>query len=208
LSVAPLVAHFAARSAGPQTRRAEASAVSDDVTTMMVEVGELHLLAEGRELELTPEQWSALANVALSIQALRQNYEAGIATAVRAGEGRYRVEIPDYAQMGKLIRGRFEAELRSELGESVAVEILTKLGSRLEAHFGGFGVSRQTLDIAVNEQSGASGCEITRTTTFWKNGENAAGGVATRRETIIPESEDPTGDRWAALLAVVLGPQS
>jgi len=174
----------------------------------MVEVGELHLLAEGVELELTSEQWSAFANVALSIQALRQNYEAGIATVARASESRYRVEIPDYAPMGRLIRGRFEAELRAELGEPLAADVVTKLGSRLETHFGGFGVSRQILDIAVNQQGGPSGCEITRTTTFWKNGENAAGGVATRRETIIPESEDPTGDRWATLLAVVLGPQS
>ena len=173
-----------------------------DATTLTAEAIALQLLAENTELELTSRQWMAFAAVTANIQAVRQAYEASIATARVLEPGRYRMEIPVYAAAGDALRERFHAELREQLGEANAAEILARLGARLEGHFAGFGVSVQTLDITGDVRNASADCEVTRTVKFWNSveGENH---LTTRRETHFPAREDPVGESWGPLLSVL-----
>jgi hypothetical protein len=185
-----------------QVRSGAPVAMSEDDAALLVEMSELRLLSQGANLELTGGQWSALAAVTLGIQAIRQAYEAQIATSTVVGPGRFRVEIPMYASAGDAIRARFLAGLQMELGETTAAEIVGKLGSRLEGHFAGFGVGVQTLDITGDPRGARPECEVTRTVKYW-NSVEGGDRLTTRRETHFPGWEDPSGESWGPLLAIV-----
>ena len=176
--------------------------LSSDATALVAEMCDLQLLANGTKLNLNSRQWSAFASVVLRTQTIRQTYEAEIATSKVIAPGQYRVEIPAYASVGDELRGKFITDLRAELGEAVTVNVLTELGDRLEARFAGFGVSMQTLDITGNPQGTLSDVQVTRTVTYW-NSMDGSDRATTRREIHFPASEDPTGDSWSALLAMV-----
>ena len=163
------------------------------------EMSQLHLLAEDSGLELNPAQWERFAAVTLQLQAVRQEFEAQIAHVTAVAPGRYQVEIPDYAAAGGALRRKFYATLGAELGEAVAADIADRLGGGLEGYFGGFGVSRQTLEVSA-PSGGAAEVEVTRTITYVKDLDGAPR-VITRRETVFPGWEDPAGERWGALLA-------
>jgi len=180
----------------------EPAELSADESSLVAEISELQLLARGSDLELASDEWSALAAVTLRIQAIRQTYEAGIATTTLVAPGHYRMEIPGYANAGRTLREKFYAQLGFQLGDATAAEIIEKLGAKLEGHFGGFGVSLQTLDIAAGTQNGASDVQVTRTVTYVSQ-EKGAERTTTRRETFFPAWEDPSGDRWGALLAAI-----
>ncbi len=167
----------------------------------MTETIALQRLAAGSELELNAHQWSAFAAATLKVQAIRQAYEASIATATLVSPGRYRVDVPTYAAAGDALRAQFQAELREQLGEANAAEVLAQIGARLEGHFGGFGVSVQSLDIATDPAGGADGV-VTRTTKYWNSVEGREQ-LTTRRETHFPGREDPTGELWRPFLALV-----
>jgi hypothetical protein len=189
--------------AQPQAARAPVS-LSADAAALTAEVATLQLLAQDTDLDLSARQWSALAAVTSNIQAVRQAYEASIATATTSGPGRYRVEIPVYAAAGDGLRAKFHAELREHLGDANAAEILARLGSRLESHFAGFGVSAQTLEIVDAARGQAAGAEVavTRTARYWNSVEGQER-LATRRETHFPAQEDPTGELWRPMLALI-----
>lgn len=176
-------------------------ALSEDSAALVAETSALQLLAQDTELDLNARQWSALAAVTLNIQAVRQAYEATIATATKGVAGRTRIEVPAYASAGDALRAKFHAELREQLGEANAAEIVEKLGAQLEGHFAGFGVSVQTLDITLAPLGDTAGCEVTRTVQYWNSvaGENR---LTTRRETHFPGLEDPSGQNWSAWLSL------
>ncbi len=176
--------------------------LSEDASALVAEMCDLQLLAHGTDLALDSRQWSAFAGVVLRAQAVRQTYEARIATSTVIAPGQYRLEIPVYANAGDLLRENFNAELRTELGEATATDVLAKLGGKLEARFAGFGVSAQTLDITAKPDASLSDIQITRTVTYW-NSVEGSDHPATRREIHFPAYEDPTGDSWSALLAAV-----
>lgn len=173
---------------------APAREVAANDRALVGEMAALQALAQGSELELAPRQWAALAAATLHIQAVRQAYEATLATVTKSAPGRYRVDVPAYPAAGDALRAKFHAELRAQLGEDATAEVLTHLGRALEGHFAGFGVSVQTLEFA--------GGEVTRTVRFW----NAVDGherLTTRRETHFPALEDPTGELWSPYMARV-----
>jgi hypothetical protein len=176
--------------------------LGDDASALVGETVALQMLAGDDGLQLEPEQWSAFAAVTLETQAVRQAFEATIATAVPRETGGCRVEIPIYAAAGDALRARFEGRLREKLGEACAAEILRKLGRRLDAYFGGFGVSVQTLDFALDPHERTGDWTITRTVRYW-NSVEGGDTLSTRRETLFPGREDPTGVNWAPLLSVV-----
>jgi hypothetical protein len=176
--------------------------LSDDAAALVAEMCDLQLLADGTRLTLNSRQWSALAAVVLRNQAIRQTYEAQIATSTVIAPGQYRVEIPVYASAGDLLRENFNSELRTELGDATAADVLAELGDRLEGRFAGFGVSAQTLDITANPDGAPSDVQVTRTVTYW-NSAKGSDRLTTRREIHFPAWEDPTGDSWSALLAMV-----
>jgi hypothetical protein len=176
--------------------------LSNDASALLTEICDLQLMAQDSGLTLNSQQWSTFAAVVLRTQAIRQTYEAQIATSKAIAPGQYRVEIPVYASVGDALRQEFNDELRQELGAPMAANVLAKLGERLEARFAGFGVSAQTLDIAAAPGAQPSDIQITRTVTYW-NSVEGSDHATTRREIHFPADEDPTGDSWSALLAMV-----
>jgi len=176
--------------------------LSEDATALVAEMCDLQLLADGTHLTLSSRQWSALATAVIRAQVTRQTYEAQIATSREIARGQYRVEIPTYAGIGDELRQQFNEELLAELGEDAASEVQQKLGGRLEGRFAGFGISAQTLDITVGPEGISEDVQVKRTVTYW-NSVDGRDQLATRSETHFPLWEDPTGDRWAALLSIV-----
>ena len=176
--------------------------LSVDASALVAEMCDLQLLAHGTGLALNSRQWSTFAAVVLRTQAIRQTYEAQIATSKAVAPGKYRVEIPVYPGAGDVLREKFNAELRTELGQAIAANVLAKLGDRLEARFAGFGVSVQTLDIVADPRGTLSDLQVTRTVTYW-NSVAGTDQLTTRLEMHFPALEDPTGDSWSALLAMV-----
>ena len=176
--------------------------LSDDASVLVVEMCELQLMAQGTDCTLDSRQWAAFAAVVLRYQAIQHTCEALIANLKVVAPGRYQLEIPVYAKTGDELREQFSAALRAELGEPAALEVMTKLGDRLEGCFAGFGVSVQTLDVTASPAGEPSDVQIARTMRYWNS---VAGGecLATRREIHFPALEDPTGDSWSALLAKV-----
>lgn len=180
----------------------EPGCLAEDERATLVEVAELQMLAQGTGLELGAAQWTALAQVTLQMQAVRQAYEADIATTTVVARGRYRVDIPSYPSAGAALRTKFYATLGTQLGDAATAEVMDRLGARLEARFGGFGISVQSLEINGDARGGVAGWEVTRTVTFSDQAEGKEK-VTTRRETYFPTWEDPAGERWGALLALV-----
>jgi hypothetical protein len=176
--------------------------LSNDASALLTEICDLQLMAQDTGLILNSEQWTAFAAVVLRTQTIRQTYEAQIATSKLVAPGQYRVEIPVYASAGDALRQEFNDELRQELGAPLATDVLAKLAGCLEARFAGFGVSAQTLDIAASPGALPSDIQVTRTVTFW-NSVEGSDHVTIRREIHFPADEDPTGDTWSALLAMV-----
>ncbi len=176
--------------------------LSNDAAALVAEMCDLQLLAHQTDLALDSRQWSVFAGVVLRAQAVRQTYEARIATSTVIAPGQYRLEIPVYPNAGDLMREDFNTELRTELGEATAKDVLAKLGDKLEARFAGFGLSAQTLDITAKVDASLTDIQITRTVTYW-NSVEGGDHLATRREIHFPAYEDPTGDSWSALLAAV-----
>eukprot|EP01035_Chromulina_nebulosa_P005548 gene5548-7532_t len=129
--------------------RAEGEAMrelrGDGVALLAEQVAVRHVVREV-ELDLTPEQWTALAAMTGHYQTVRQAFEATIATV--SGRENLRLEIPAYPAAGDALREKFYAELRERLGEDVAAQIAQRAGAALEGYFGGFGVSVQTLDFS------------------------------------------------------------
>lgn len=205
IAIAPEKPFFAP--AGPKIRSKISPAttphqLSADASALVAEMCDLQLLAHGSNLALDSRQWSAFAGVVLRAQAVRQTYEARIATSTVIAPGQYRVEIPVYADAGDLLRENFNTDLQIELGVTIATDVLAKMGDKLEARFAGFGVSAQTLDITAKPGASLSDLQITRTITYW-NSVEGGDHPATRREIHFPAYEDPTGDSWSALLAAV-----
>jgi hypothetical protein len=175
-------------------------ALSDDASVLVAAICDLQLLAAGTDLVLDSEQWSALAAAVVRAQAVRHTYEAQIARLQVVAPGRYRAEIPVYAEAGEALREQFNAELRTELGDAVANEVHTKLGTKLEGRFAGFGLSVQTLDITGDAAGSLGDVQIARTAS---HGSERDDRITTRREIHFPGLEDPTGDSWHFLLARV-----
>lgn len=176
--------------------------LSADASALVTEMCNLHLLADAADLSLTSQEWSVFAAVVLRTQAIRQACEARIATSQVIAPGHYRLEIPAYAGVGDALREKFHADLRTELGELKAAEVLAKVGDRLEGRFAGFGVSVQTLEVNASPGGALGDMEVTRTATYW-NSVEGSDRLTTRREIYFPALEDPTGDGWSALLAMV-----
>lgn len=204
-NAAPQVVHFwtGPTTAVPAPHAARpAVSLGADATVALGEQVALQALAEKVGLELSPRQWTALAAATAHIQAVRQAYEASIAKVERLGDGRYRMEIPAYPAAGDALREKFQAELRAHLGDASVSEIMTQLGGELEGHFGGFGVSVQTLEFAAARNGVEADYQVTRTVHYWNAvaGENR---LTTRRETHFPGLEDPSGHAWGPFLTAL-----
>lgn len=193
-----------------ETSRAEAIAraaapvatLTVDAAAEFVALCQLRLLAADIDLDLSHRQWAKLAAATSQAQAVRLAYEAEVATVREIAPGRFRVEIPAYAAAGDELRQRFMADLREGLGEAVAAEIMAMLGAKLEGSFAGFGVSNQTLEITGDARRSPASVRVERTARFWNSAANTEQ-ATTRREVLLPLAEDPTGEAWTPLLALV-----
>lgn len=173
---------------------AKVASLAADAGALLAEQAAVQLLVKDADLPLTAEQWADFAAVTSQYQAVRQTYEATIATAV-AGQPQ-RLEIPAYPAAGDALREKFYSALRERLGPATAEVIALRAGSALEGYFGGFGVGVQTLDF------GADAAAVTRTAQYW-NSTQARDTLTLRRETHFPQMEDPSGERWGAFLALL-----
>lgn len=154
------------------------------------------------DLDLTTKQWQAFSAAVVQAQAVRHNFEATIATATEIAPGRYRIDIPAYAAAGDELRRQFLAELERGLGKDAAAEVTRAFGHRFEGSFAGFGVSAQTLEVAGNPAASPDKVEVSRTVRYWDSLDGRER-VTTRREVHFPSDEDPSGECWNALLALV-----
>lgn len=189
--------HFAT-----ETAPAPVSKLPADAGALVAEQAALQSMAQGTDLQLTPEQWAGLAAVTLHFQAIRHGYEATIAQATYVQPGAYRLAIPAYPDAGDTLRAKFQAELQEKLGATAAEQITRQLAGRLEGHFAGFGVGAQTLDFLTDAGAADSEYQVTRTVQFW-NSVEAKERLTTRRETHFPGIEDPSGHTWGPFLAVL-----
>lgn len=190
----------ATEASAPAERRIEELSAPESV--LFTTLCDLHLLAGEPELDLTTKQWSRLAEIVVQTQAVRHHYEATIAVATETASGRYRLEIPAYAAAGDELRRQFLAELERGLGKEAAAEVSTKLGRQLEGRFAGFGVGTQTLEITGHPATQPTDVQVARTARYW-NSIDGHERMTTRRDVTFPASEDPTGENWSALLALV-----
>lgn len=173
-----------------------------DQPSVLAEVIQLQQLAANTALALTPEQWLALGAVAVHTQNLRHRHEASIASVGRLNVHSYALDIPPYPEMGAWLKASFESSVEAALGKDVAKVTLLALSPALTAHFGGFGVSQQTLEFARPSRLDPNDYQVTRTVTFWQ-GSATEGRAVTRRETFLPGLEDPAGTSWGPLLQVL-----
>lgn len=171
-------------------------------TGVVAEIVALQALARDTELELSPRQWTAFAAATAHIQAVRQAYEASIARVAAREPGRFQMEVPAYPAAGDALRAKLHAELREQVGENTAAEILAQMGRALEGHFAGFGVGVQTLEFAGAPGGAANDYRVTRTVRFW-NAVEGSERLTTRRETHFPKAEDPSGETWGPFLAAL-----
>lgn len=176
--------------------------LSADAARLTAEIAALQLLAQDSDLELASRQWAVLAEVTQEIQAVRQAYEATLATTAVVAPGRFRMEIPAYAAAGDALRARFHALLGERLGEANAAEVLARIGTRLEGHFAGFGVSVQALEITGDPREAGAEVAVTRTVRYW-NSVEGGDQLTTRRETHFPRREDPASEHWGPLLSAL-----
>lgn len=163
---------------------------------------DLHLMAGETELDLTSKQWEAFAVVFMQAQAVRHHYEAQIASVHEIAPGRCRVDIPPYVAAGDELRRQFAADLEAAVGRAAATEIMDKLGRKLDDRFAGFGIGTQTLEITGDPVRSPAGVQIASTAKFW-NSVDGPDWTKTRKEVVFPDAEDPTGETWSALLAIV-----
>lgn len=163
---------------------------------------DLHLMAGETELDLTTKQWAAFAVAVMQAQAVRHHYEAQIASVREIAPGRCRVEIPPYAAAGDELRRQFAADLETAVGHAAATEIMDKLGRKLDDRFAGFGIGTQTLEITGDPTRSPADVQIASTAKFW-NSIDGPDWTKTRKEVVFPDAEDPTGETWSALLAIV-----
>lgn len=159
-------------------------------------------MATGADVHLSPEQWSAFAAVTAHHQAIRQAYEASVATPVLTAAGVRRLEIPAYPAAGDTLRAKYFSELGEKLGPAVADHVVARMGAALEGYFAGFGVAVQTLDFTADRDGADADYQVTRTVRFW-NSVEARNRLTTRRETHFPGIEDPSGHTWGPFLAVI-----
>ncbi len=188
----------------PQSNRLSPlpAVLSPDQGSVLAEVVQLQQLAVDAPVVLTPEQWLAFGTVAAHFQTLRHRHEGSIASIGRLGTRGYTLEVPPYPETGAALRAAFESAVKAALGHDAANLTLRALSSALSSHFGGFGVSQQTLEFARNSGDDPTDYHVTRTVTFWQ-GTATDGRAVTRRETFFPALEDPTGQSWGALLQVL-----
>lgn len=154
------------------------------------------------DLDLTTKQWQAFAAAVVQAQAVRHNFEATIGTAKEVAPGRYRIDIPAYAAAGDELRRQFLTDLERGLGKESATEVARVFAHRFEGSFAGFGVSAQTLEVTGDPAASSANVEILRTVRYWDSIDGRER-VTTRREVHFPSDEDPSGERWNALLALV-----
>lgn len=173
-----------------------------DASALIAEQVALQLLARDCDLELSPRQWAALAAATAHLQAVRQAYEASLASVTRRDRGAYRLEIPAYPEAGDALRAQLHAAVREQLGPNTAEEVLARLGSAFEGHFAGFGVSVQTLDFTAAADAQENDYQVTRTLQYW-NSVEGGDRLTTRRETHFPGLEDPSGHTWGPFLSVL-----
>jgi hypothetical protein len=176
--------------------------LSPDQGSVLAEVVQLQQLAADTTITLTAEQWLALGSVTARFQTLRHLHEASISAVGRLDARSYTLEIPPYPETGATLKASFESSVQAALGSDAAGAALRALSPALIAHFGGFGVSQQTLEFARNSRLHPDDYEVTRTVTFWQGSANE-GRAVTRRETFLPGSEDPAGASWGPLLQVL-----
>lgn len=182
--------------------RSEALELSASESLQFSTLCDLQMAAADMDLDLTTKQWQAFAAAVVQAQAVRHSYEAQIAKATEIAPGRYRIEIPAYASAGDELRRQFLADLQRGLGSDAADEVIKKFARRFEGKFAGFGVSSQTLEIKGDVTRALSQVEVTRTARYWDSAEGRDH-VTTRHEVVFPADEDPSGERWGALLALV-----
>lgn len=163
---------------------------------------QLRLLAADTDLDLSHHEWATLSRAVIDAQAVRLAYEAEIARVVRVAPGHWRVEIPSYAEAGDELRRRLWANVHEGLGAAVAQEVRETLGRKLEARFAGFGVSAQTLEISGDPAAAPGDVTVQRTARFWDSIDGSAI-MSTRHEVHFPAFEDPAGEQWTPLLALV-----
>lgn len=186
------------RSAEPQFT----SSLQVDPSGEVAEIVTLQHLATGTSLHLSPEQWSAFAQVTRRFQLIRQSYEATLAKVAELGAGHYQLEVPAYLEAGTALKSSFKEALVQSLGRSAGNEVLQLLGPQLCGHFGGFGVSQQALTFARTAGDNSIDYQITRTVTYWDDS-LSTGRVVTRQETYLPAFEDPDGQLWGPYLQVL-----
>jgi hypothetical protein len=179
-----------------------AAPLGADASALVAEQVALQLLAKDCDLELSPRQWAALAAATAHLQAVRQAYEASLASVTRRDRGAYRLEIPAYPEAGDALRAQLHAAVREQLGPHSAEEVLARLGSALEGHFAGFGVSVQTLEFTAAAGASENDYQVTRTLHYW-NSVEGSDRLTTRRETHFPGLEDPSGHTWGPFLSVL-----
>lgn len=172
--------------------------LSPDGAALLSEQTVIRQLVKESDVSLTSAQWAELAAVTWQYQAVRQTFEATIATV--SSRNPLRLEIPAYPAAGDALRERFYGELRARLGAEAAEAIASHAGTALEGYFGGFGVSVQTLDFG-GDATGAEG-QVTRTAHYW-NSADTRDALTLRRETHFPQLEDPTGERWGPFLTLL-----
>jgi hypothetical protein len=159
-----------------------------------------HLLDDAA-VELSPEEWAAVAGVTSHIQAVRQAYEASIAEVTEAEPGRYSLLVPPYPDAGNLLRNHLENQLRELLGPQAGEQLVRQLGPGLERHFAGFGSSVQTVEFQ-SDGSGSDDYRVTRTAHYW-SASTPGLSPQRRREVYFPAIEDPDGHQWGPFLSRV-----
>jgi hypothetical protein len=203
-AVAPRAAATMASALGDSASAVAARTIptlSADSSAALAEQVALQQFAGAAALPLTPEQWATFAEVSSHYQAVRQAYEATLATVTSAERGHVRMEIPAYSSAGDALRAQLYGELREKLGAAASAAIAQRLGGALEGHFGGFGLSVQTLDFVAASGAADNDYQVTRTVKYW-NSDETSDRLITRRETHFPGLEDPSGHRWGPFLSV------
>ncbi|MCX6951187.1 MAG: hypothetical protein NTV51_03245 [Verrucomicrobia bacterium] len=193
----PMVRGTVARVTSERARIELSPGLSPDGAALLSEQTVVRQLVKESEVALTSAQWAELAALTWQYQAVRQTFEATIATV--SAQDPQRLEIPAYPAAGDALRERFYGELRERLGAEAAEAIASRAGTALEGYFGGFGVSVQTLDFGPG--AGAPS-QVTRTAHYW-NSTDSRDALTLRRETHFPQLEDPTGERWGPFLTLL-----
>lgn len=187
----------------PAPSRVVAATLSTEQAAAVAETVALQQRAAECGLSLSPEQWMALGAVSSHHQAIRHAYEASVARATHVAAGQARIEIPAYPVAGDALRAGFYDALRAQLGPAATQEVARCLGSALEGHFAGFGVSVQTLDIFAAPAAAETDYQVMRTIKYWNSAE-ASDRLITRREVHFPGLEDPSGHHWGPFLSVLV----